>query len=90
MNKTMPKLNKKRRDTPCRYALQCVSTTSVKNAIRGNVNNFGDFYQRLVNTPTAQNQLAAFDTLFEFYYSLSFNCSSGSNAPNTRIEGGVR
>ena len=50
----------------------------------------GDFYQRLVNAPTAQSKLVAFDMLFEFYYSLTFNCSSGSNAPNTRKEGGVR
>ncbi len=66
------------------------SIKDCENALQGNVNNFGDFYQRLVNTPTAQNQLTAFDTLFEFYYSLSFNCSSGSNAPNTKQEGGVR
>lgn len=43
---------------------------------------FGDFYQYLVNSPTAQNQLGAFDTLFSFYYSLSFDCSSGSNPTN--------
>jgi hypothetical protein len=71
-------------------SVQGFSIKDCENALRGNVNNFGDFYQRLVNTPTAQNQLAAFDTLFEFYYSLTFNCSSGSNAPNTRKEGGVR
>jgi len=83
----MPKLNKTRT-----YLLSGLKTliAFICNALRGDVRSFGAFYQRLVNSPTAQNQLAAFDELFSFYYSLSFNCSSGNNAPNTRQEGGVR
>jgi hypothetical protein len=55
-----------------------------ENALRGDVRSFGAFYQRLVNSPTAQNQLAAFDELFSFYYSLTFDCSSANPYPNTK------
>jgi len=55
-----------------------------ENALRGDVRSFGAFYQRLVNSPTAQNQLAAFNELFSFYYSLTFDCSSANPYPNTK------
>ncbi len=70
--------------------VQSFTIKECENAIRGNVRNFGAFYQNLINNPKAQSQLNAFNTLFEFYYSLSFHCSSGNNQPNTRQEGGVR
>ncbi len=52
MNKTMLKLNKIHRYAHCRDAKYCVSTTTVKNALQGNGNNFGDFYRCLVKQNT--------------------------------------
>jgi hypothetical protein len=57
------------------------SITDCENALRGNVNNFGDFYQRLVSTPVAQSQLGAFDILFSFYYSINYTCGGNNQQP---------
>jgi hypothetical protein len=82
----MPKLNKIGRYAICRYALKCVST-SIKNALQGNINNFGDFYGRISNLSVSQSQLPQLATLFEFYNSIQYTCG-GNNHQNPNTKGG--
>jgi hypothetical protein len=59
-------------------------STSIKNVLKGNVRNFGDFYGRIINLPVSQSQLPQLATLFDFYNSIQYTCGGNNHQPNTR------
>jgi len=64
--------------------VQGFSIKDCENALRGVVNNFGDFYGRINALPTASYQTNELAVLFNFYNTIQYSCGGSNQQPNTK------
>jgi hypothetical protein len=69
-------------------AFQGFTLKNCENALRGVVNNFGDFYGRIVNLPISQSQIPQLNEVYSFYSTIPYRCNGKNNSSNAKIQGG--
>jgi len=65
-----------------------ITIKDCENALRGVVNNFGDFYGRIVNLPISQSQIPQLNEVYSFYSTIPYRCNGKNNSSNAKIQGG--